>query len=441
MKKNNKGFFLAETLIVISLVTLILAFVYPNLSKLYETFVLKTNYYDQVQDIQALKSIDFVFNSNINSMCYKKEGGEYINKLGESQLEDLKGVISYNRIGNMNLEELYIADYDTKATGGGDYGLARYLKRIRKNKLSPTSCRLIGKFKSSDDYDEETGEYVGEYRYASVEHGIAEVADDGKVILRYSDNLTGIKPILPDSTEEEIEYIVKNDEKLYMIIGDDRVYRMLTSIRNINDGFYCNYDGSKAASYKVNTVDTLPNNCSFYYFVPGEGVSYKTHVFSTINHSLTTIAEQMDAIKTLLEKYENDTAIKKDNINIMFVYGTNNVLNSSESDSLDIIKEKLIDTGVLEGINYKISTIPPINISSYNSCKGTSVSSNYMSYNTTILSKYSGKTYDLTYPSEGTTFTPEYESCENDKVSGYDYKDSSNINLLELYLNELKKGE
>ena len=35
---NNKGFFLAETIVIIALVTTIMAFVYPNVSKLFENY-------------------------------------------------------------------------------------------------------------------------------------------------------------------------------------------------------------------------------------------------------------------------------------------------------------------------------------------------------------------------------------------------------------------
>ncbi len=443
MKNNNKGFFLAETLIVISLVTLILAFVYPNLSKLYETFKLKTNYYDQTQDIQALKSIDFVYNSNINSVCYTLVGGEYKRKesLG---FNDASRIISID-IGNMNLEELYITPYEITSPDEAhksDYGLTRYIKRIRKNKLAPSSCRLIGKFKDNS----------GEYRYASVEHGIATKVTEGaneKYILKYTDDLTGIRGATLSGIVADEEVIsTKNDEKLFMIIGDDRVYRMLSSIRNINGGLYCeakvdaetNEPIATIESSKINLNDTYLNNCSFYYFMQDNedyknSKNYKTHLFSTDSSSVAAIDSQMDLVDDLLAKYEDDTSIKKENINIMLVYGTNYLLNGSNVETLDIIKSKLIDTGVLNGINYKISLIPSINIEQYNSCAKGSLISNHNSYNTYLNSKYSDKKiYNL-------TFEPQYESCENSKIAGYDYKDTSNIELLELYLKAFEEGE
>ena len=55
MKKNNKGFFLAETIVVIALVTTVMAFVYPNVTKLYDNYVNRTKYYDQTEDLYTLK--------------------------------------------------------------------------------------------------------------------------------------------------------------------------------------------------------------------------------------------------------------------------------------------------------------------------------------------------------------------------------------------------
>ena len=57
MKKNNKGFFLAETIVVIALVTTVMAFVYPNVTKLYENYKNRANYYDQTEDLYALKAV------------------------------------------------------------------------------------------------------------------------------------------------------------------------------------------------------------------------------------------------------------------------------------------------------------------------------------------------------------------------------------------------
>ena len=67
MKKNNKGFFLAETIVVIALVTTVMAFVYPNVTKLYENYKNRANYYDQTEDLYALRAVyDLLENEYIN---------------------------------------------------------------------------------------------------------------------------------------------------------------------------------------------------------------------------------------------------------------------------------------------------------------------------------------------------------------------------------------
>ena len=90
----------------------------------------------------------------VKKCCYKN----IENKIDESVLKDVD-TVNYQGISNMKLKELYIADYDFKVDNAKtyvkDYGLTRYLKRIRKNKLSPTACRLIGKFEDTDEVHED----------------------------------------------------------------------------------------------------------------------------------------------------------------------------------------------------------------------------------------------------------------------------------------------
>lgn len=172
MKKNNKGFFLAETLIVISLVTLVLAFVYPNLSKLYDTFKLKTNYYDQIQDLQALKTLDYVYNGMIEDACEifnnLEENNKIVLEFNDAFTDDGLSFSYFSVNNEMKLSNLYISSYMIKNTSESadnikeDYGLNAYIKRIRLNKATG-NCRLIGKFKVMVDGEEE-------YRYASIEH-------------------------------------------------------------------------------------------------------------------------------------------------------------------------------------------------------------------------------------------------------------------------------
>ena len=52
--KNNKGFFLVEAIVIISLVTIVMAFVYPNISKLYQNYTNASTIYDQTEYIYFL---------------------------------------------------------------------------------------------------------------------------------------------------------------------------------------------------------------------------------------------------------------------------------------------------------------------------------------------------------------------------------------------------
>ena len=157
MKKNNKGFFLAETIVVIALVTTVMAFVYPNVSKLNENYNYRTNYYDQTEDLFTLKA------------AYNLLEGEYINfvykplssPIGEfDPYPDANTVVSTNFLGFFT--------FDPKENSGkGSAGCLNYSAQNENNHLyisndtintycSPTNpsgnCKFAGMFKIYDKY-------------------------------------------------------------------------------------------------------------------------------------------------------------------------------------------------------------------------------------------------------------------------------------------------
>lgn len=143
MKKNNKGFFLAETIVVIALVTTIMAFVYPNVTKLYENYKNRANYYDQTEDLYALKA---VYEANKGIIDKKTEGtsidcsenelgGKYISVLDEISLSNKPTI----------LDKLYISSYMSNLSSD-NYNFNKYLKRIKKTTYDSVSYRLIGIF-------------------------------------------------------------------------------------------------------------------------------------------------------------------------------------------------------------------------------------------------------------------------------------------------------
>ena len=100
--KNNKGFFLAETIVMIALVTTIMAFVYPNVSKLYENYKNRVMYYDQTEDLYALRAYYELNKTTIND---KTEVGE----------NDCKKLVCSDNLDELMPEELKKSTNDTSS--------------------------------------------------------------------------------------------------------------------------------------------------------------------------------------------------------------------------------------------------------------------------------------------------------------------------------------
>ena len=160
MKKNNKGFFLAETIVVLALVTTTMAFVYPNVSKLYDNYNSRINYYDQTQDILLLKEIYNAYKEKIDGKTYGCCGDKVqvtesacIGKgkwmVGTREFEDLEDITEINvpDFATFNLSKIYIVGYMSNPSDG-NYNFNRYLKRLRKVTNDTHSYRLIGVFGS-----------------------------------------------------------------------------------------------------------------------------------------------------------------------------------------------------------------------------------------------------------------------------------------------------
>lgn len=159
MKKNNKGFFLAETIVMIALITTVMAFVYPNVAKLYENYKNKASYYDQTEDIYTLKAVyDYLLNETDEiTINTKDENGN----LGCKTFDDKNKENNIIKIENANikigdLDELYITGYMIKPSSN-DYEFNKYLNRMKKTTYDTASYRLIGVFKKGK-----------EIRYASI---------------------------------------------------------------------------------------------------------------------------------------------------------------------------------------------------------------------------------------------------------------------------------
>lgn len=173
MKKNNRGFFLVEAIVIIALVTIIMAYVYPNVAKLYENYENRAKYYDQTEDLFLLRTIynlnkdtidrytcsdtnkcdtTFSINSNDNTLGNKND----VNLSNGN----ITSEISY--LGNYEIKKLYIASYMSNLSSS-DYNFNKYLKRLKKTTYDKASYRIIGVFEKKDN----TGSII-ETRYASI---------------------------------------------------------------------------------------------------------------------------------------------------------------------------------------------------------------------------------------------------------------------------------
>lgn len=139
MKKNNKGFFLAETIIIVALVTTVMAFVYPNVSKLYDNYKNTSLYYDQTEDLYTLKAYSEVYATDIIGKC-----NDLINLPEGSSF-------SYNICeGNcgMGIKTLFIYKYMYSPSSDTNYNFNKYLKRLKKTSNDQKACRLVGVFEN-----------------------------------------------------------------------------------------------------------------------------------------------------------------------------------------------------------------------------------------------------------------------------------------------------
>lgn len=159
MKKNNKGFFLAETIVVIALVATVMAFVYPNVTKLYDNYKNRTLYYDQTEDLYVLKAYSELLSDKINkNSCSDASSGKCIidnsaaidgNTFGCKEFSDgnidanSKNLFDGSGLGG--LQKLYMTGY-MSTLSSSDYNFNKYLRRLKKTSNDTSSYRLIGVF-------------------------------------------------------------------------------------------------------------------------------------------------------------------------------------------------------------------------------------------------------------------------------------------------------
>lgn len=153
MKKNSKGYFLAESVVVITLITIIMVSVYPNIASLYENYKYQAKIYDQTEDIYTLKAVDSIlskydyYGSTTNNGC-----NNLINNYNVIN-DDIKSIFNMDD-NNVKVSQIYLTNYMTTRFSGGsgdiDADLNRYISRLKKKNNDPSSYRLVGIFQDED---------------------------------------------------------------------------------------------------------------------------------------------------------------------------------------------------------------------------------------------------------------------------------------------------
>ncbi|MEG2620941.1 MAG: hypothetical protein RSA10_02470 [Bacilli bacterium] len=175
MKSNNKGFFLAETIVILALVTVIMAFVYPNVSKVYSSFKNKAYKYDQIEDIYTLlaikdsKEIDQFTSSDCNGVDVigaKVLNNDCINiplqgnPASGIEMEITKWMSTNSWLPGFTIEGLYLTSYSAnKINADLDLNLKKYVNKMQNYDANKYDYRLIGVFKQGE-----------QKRYASIKY-------------------------------------------------------------------------------------------------------------------------------------------------------------------------------------------------------------------------------------------------------------------------------
>lgn len=149
MKKlQNKAFFLAETIAVVAVVALVLAFIYPQISGLLKGYE-RTSSYNTVESVHAVNNIKIYINQN--------DDGSVITDLLASP-NPLYDITSYNfdatgyyasLITNLDINKVYLTRYnvDSIITNYASYNidakLLDFLKTLKVNDVRNDTYRLI----------------------------------------------------------------------------------------------------------------------------------------------------------------------------------------------------------------------------------------------------------------------------------------------------------
>ena len=114
MIKNNKGFMLAEVVIVSAVLITTLVSLYAGFAKVYKAYEERSSFFD-TDSIYALKSIEdtLIDEGLFNNIINEINTSNYVSYLAENLTDD-SYINSYLKelLGNYNIEYFYITKYD-----------------------------------------------------------------------------------------------------------------------------------------------------------------------------------------------------------------------------------------------------------------------------------------------------------------------------------------
>lgn len=158
MIKNNKGFMLAEVVIVSAVLITTLVSLYVGFAKVYKAYEERSSFFD-TDSIYALKSIEdtLIDEGLFNNIINEINTSNYVSYLAENLTDD-SYINSYLKelLGNYNIEYFYITKYDNASlttiieSDANNIIFNDFLKYLQKNLTFDNNYNYIFLSKTKD---------------------------------------------------------------------------------------------------------------------------------------------------------------------------------------------------------------------------------------------------------------------------------------------------
>lgn len=146
MIKNNKGYFLAEALVVTSLVTLVILLIYPQITKRYETQKTKLSSYNRVEDIYKVRDIIYNIKNSNNESFFDSIDSATITNLDDESIKyfEIDNFLTQGQKTFYEVDSIYLLKYNVPAiTTELSNNLLKYIKNIRVATKDSGDYRVI----------------------------------------------------------------------------------------------------------------------------------------------------------------------------------------------------------------------------------------------------------------------------------------------------------